>query len=340
MPPSPFKLRPFELSDAEAAVQLLNAGRTTTSRRAVIDQVGRIRLSRYVPADAQSVVVTNAQNEIVAYAYLANREQAIIFEVGGTVHPHYRGQGLGRMIVDWAQKNAQSLAVHAPSGVKTVLQTNLFEDEHEAIQLFAASDYTKVREWLHLEIELQLPPPLPTLPGGMIVREMDLKNDWDIVGPVMDEAFANHWGTITLPPSDSEAEEEEESADDEAEDESYSNAPGFCFILMDDDIVAGAVLCNARLVERSDTGRVGSLFVRPAYQRQGIGRTLMLAAFNAFWQHGIRRIITDTDADSFSQTPRFYAGLGMAPYRREFLYEKEIRPGKEVRKLNKAPLPL
>ena len=67
--------------------------------------------------------------------------------------------------------------------------------------------------------------------------------------------------------------------------------------------------------------------------RRGIAQTLMLTAFDAFWKNGFRRIITDTDANSFTDSTRLYKGLGMKPYRSEFTYEKEIRPGKEVRRL-------
>jgi GNAT superfamily N-acetyltransferase len=86
-------------------------------------------------------------------------------------------------------------------------------------------------------------------------------------------------------------------------------------------------------VERDDSGRVGSLFVRPDYRRQGIGRALMLTAFRVFWHQGIRRIILDTDMHSFTAAPQFYEHVGMRAYRREWLYEKTIRPGQEVRRL-------
>jgi GNAT superfamily N-acetyltransferase len=169
---------------------------------------------------------------------------------------------------------------------------------------------------------------------------MDLDDDWESVGPAMAEAFADHWGALAidslLPSSDDSASEELlAELDDMSEDDTYSNSPGFCFIALDQDLVAGGILCNARLVERADTGRVGSVFVRPAYRRRGIGRALMLTAFAAFWRSGIRRIILDTDADSFTDSPRFYMTFGMRPYRREFLYERVIRPGKELRRLTR-----
>ena len=51
--------------------------------------------------------------------------------------------------------------------------------------------------------------------------------------------------------------------------------------------------------------------------------------------NGIRRIILEIDAESFSESRKFYSALGMRLYRREFLYEKEVRPGSEVRRLSK-----
>ena len=94
-------------------------------------------------------------------------------------------------------------------------------------------------------------------------------------------------------------------------------------------------MCNAKLVEFPNTGRVGSVFSHPKFRRRGVGRALMLSAFHAFYQGGMRRIILDTDSQSFSESSKFYTSLGMHIYRREFLYEKEIRAGQEIRRLEK-----
>ena len=195
-----------------------------------------------------------------------------------------------------------------------------------------------MRKWLHFEIELDTPPLSPTFPAGIEVRPMDLDNDWDIVGPALDEAFSDHWGAITKPVIEVSTFDEldpvaEKGNEETFEDEFYSNAPGYCFYAWSDGQVASGILCNVKLVERPDTGRVGSIFVRPAFRRQGLGKALMLTAFGAIWQRGLRRIILDTDAESFTAAPRFYTQLGMHVYRRELLYEKEIRSGLEIRRL-------
>lgn len=334
-------IRPYARADAALVVRLVNAAaaRTMGIRRAVVDGVGHVRLARYVPASGERVVAVDERDVPVGYAYLSSTEQGIVYETGGAVRPDCWGRGVGARLVEWATRRAVELAELAPPGVSVVLQANLFDVEEEAIRLFSGQGFSRVREWVHMVIGLEEPPPAPELLHGLALRPMDLDNDWDAVGPAMDAAFADHWGAITIAPpileaqgandNDSEVADEEEAPADT----SYSNAPGFCFIVLDGGTVAGGILCNARLVERDDSGRVGSLFVRPSYRRRGIGRTLMLTAFRAFRQQGIRRVILDTDAQSFTAAPRFYERLGMRPYRREWLYEKIVRPGREVRRL-------
>jgi mycothiol synthase len=338
-----YTLRPFARADAPAVVELLNAAghQTLGFRRAAVDGVGSVRLSRYVPASAERVVAVSQGGEVAGYAYLASSERGVIHETGGGVHPARWGRGVGTLLAEWAVTRATKGAEGAPPGVRAVLQVNLFEREREAIRLFENAGFTRLREWVHMAIEFGEPPPAPALPEALVLRSMDLDADWEIVGPAMDAAFADHWGALSLAPGEEAAggpepgatAEAEAGEEEEPEDDSYSNAPGFCFIALDGALVAGGVLCNARLVERDDSGRVGSVFVRPEYRRSGVGRALMHAAFGAFWERGVRRIILDTDTRSFTAAPRFYERLGMRPYRRELLFEREVRAGREARRL-------
>ena len=333
-------LRTYAPSDAQSVVEVINASSALTVgfQRAVVDAVGNLWANRFIPFSSEKVVAINEQNEVVGYTYFTSADEHIIAETGGAVHPEYWGMGIGTALVRWAEDRAEDSSRHAPTGTKSVLQTTLFESEPDAIKLFTDRDYSKVREWVHLVLEMDEPPIVPALAPNMTLREMDLDNDWDIVGPAMDEAYADHWGAISSGTFEAVEQEKSEitesNEEDLPKDSSYSNTPGYCFIVLDGDIVAGGILCNAKLVERTDTGRVGSMFVRPGYRRQGIARTLMLASFDAFWKNGFRRVITDTDAKSFTDAPKLYKGLGMKPYRSEFTLEKEIRTGREVRRLD------
>ena len=328
--PNEYTLRNYKPSDATGVVDMLNAG---GHPRAVVDGAGNIRLIRYVPVDSKKVVAEDRQGKIVGYAYVADKENSFVFETGGGVHSQRWNTGIGSSLLEWAQEEAaKQSGQRAPEGVRCVLQSNVFAADTESRKLFEDAGFAKVREWVHYEIQLGDAPIKVEIPNGMSIRMFDLDNDWDAIGPVMDEAFKDHWGSYSLPETDNPESEEEEEI---PQDFSYSNADGYCFVLMAGKEVAGGILCNARLVEFKDTGRVGSVFVHPKFRRRGVGRALMLAAFNAFHQNNMSRVILDTDSQSFTDSAKFYTSLGMKEYRREFLYEKEIRPGVEIRRLER-----
>ena len=330
-----YTLRNYSSLDSPRVVDMLNANRITP--RAVVDGAGNIRLIRYVPFSSSKVVIEDEQKNIVGYAYVADKENNFVLETGGGVHPDHWNAGVGSMLIQWAEEETLKLSANAPKGVRCVLQVNIFESDNETIQLFEDADFTKVREWAHYEIQLNGEHPLSS---DVRIRSFDLDNDddWDLVGPVQDAAFMDHWGAYSLPPV--ENPEPEQASDDNNEDEpvidsSYSNAQGYCFLAFIDDEVAGGILCNAKLVEFPNTGRVGSVFTNSKFRRKGVGKNLMLSAFNAFYQNGMQRVILDTDSQSFTDSSKFYTSLGMQIYRREFLYEKEIRAGEEIRRLSK-----
>jgi GNAT superfamily N-acetyltransferase len=336
-------LRAYTASDARAVAYVINAdaAKTVGFPRAVVDSVGNLWAYRFIPLSSERIVAVDKDNEVAGYAYFRSGDHHIIGETGGSVHPDRWEEGIGTALLAWGEQRATESAAKAPQGIRTMLQTICYEAERNAIQLFEDHGFRRVREWTHFVLEMNEPPVVPRLAPHLTLCEMDLENDWDLVGFGLEEAFATHWGAI--PPGSYENPQEENIQDDEPgreeetlEDTSYSNAPGYCFVILDGDTVAGGVLCNAKLVERADTGRIGSIFVRPRYRRQGLGRTLLLSAFDAFWKNGFRRVILDTDSKSFSNSASLYQGVGMSPYRSEFVYEKEIRAGREVRLLGSS----
>jgi GNAT superfamily N-acetyltransferase len=330
-----YSIREYKSTDAANVVAMLNVNRENP--RAVVDGAGNIRLIRYVPFSSSKAVVEDEHGNIVGYAYVADKENSFVFETGGGVHPEHWNAGVGSMLIKWADEESFKLSENAPKGVRCVLQVNIFEMDNEAIQLFESEGFAKVREWAHYEVQLKNEYPLS---DEVKIRAFDLDNDddWDLVGPVQDAAFMDHWGAYSLPPVESTEPEQTDDGNNDDEpvlDFSYSNAQGYCFIAFVDDEVAGGILCNAKLAEFTNTGRVGSVFTNPKFRRKGVGKNLMLSAFNAFYQNGMKRVILDTDSQSFTDSSKFYTSLGMNIYRHEFLYEKEIRAGEEIRRFKK-----
>jgi GNAT superfamily N-acetyltransferase len=281
-----YRLRAYTPSDAPAVVDVINASsmRTLGFPRALVDSVRNLWAYRFVPLASERMVAVDKDDEVVGYAYFRSGDDHIVGETGASIHPDHWDKAIGTALLAWAEERAAQDSAEAPQDIRTVLQTICYETERDAIRLFEDGGFRKVREWTHFVFDMNEPPVVPAPAPHLTLREMDLDNDWDLVGPAMDESYADHWGAI--PPGSYDVPEQEkleasdsDEEEDAPEDSSYSNAPGYCFLILNGDTVAGGVLCNAKLVERPDTGRVGSIFVRPRYRRQGLGRALLLTAF-------------------------------------------------------------
>ncbi len=195
MPPE-FVLRPYRPADAPAAVAVVNAAaaRALQSPRAVVDAVGNVRFQRFAPPSREEVVALDDAGILVGYAYLVAKERGVVYETGGAVHPDAWGQGVGAALLEWAEGRARA-SEGVLEGVRTVLQTNLFEQEEAAVKLVTGQGFVRVRDWLHLRLHLDAPPP-PEKLEGVTLRPMDLEADWDAVGGALEAAFADHWGAL------------------------------------------------------------------------------------------------------------------------------------------------
>jgi len=326
-------IREYKSHDAINIAAMLNTGRTSPC--AIVDNTNNIRLIRYVPLSSSKVIVEDSLGNIVGFAYAVDKESSFIIEGGIGIHPNYINEAVGSILIKWMKEESLRLSQNAPIGVKCVLQVHIFESDLETINLLETNGFRKVREWAHYDIHFKDAPKPPAISNGLSIREFDLgsEEDWNLVAPVMDAAFMDHWGAFSLPSIENDEIQDNNDEGEITEDNSFSNAQGYCFIAFIGNEVAGGILCNAKLVEFQKTGRVGSIFCSPKFQRRGVGTALMLTAFNVFYQNEMRRIILDTDSQSFTRSSIFYTNLGMSIYRSEYLYEKEIRAGREIRLL-------
>jgi GNAT superfamily N-acetyltransferase len=309
------------LSHAAAIAAIVNAHTLAAvgTRRALVDDHGVLRLARYVPADAEWTV------DAGGCAYRTSSGPHVVHEIGVF--------GGDPTLIDWADERSRSALSPAPEGARVVLQAAVLEADDSTRRLLAAAGFEAVRTWSHLEIELRMSPPAPLWPHGISVRPFDQQREWPAVGAAMDEAFVDHWGHVATNNDDEREDEDEDEDQDEDVYDPYSNSEGFCFVAWAGDEVAGVLLGNERTVEWPDSGKVGSVTVRRPFRRKGLASALLRHAFGAFHRSGIRRAITDTDAESFTAGPVLYERVGMREYRRELVFERELRSGHELRSL-------
>ena len=337
---APLTLHPAGPAGNPVIAMLLNAHSMDLlgGPHALIDDQGRMRQVRYTPGTPDRALVTTPAGEAVAYAFCSGEAPFVVTEVGGVVHPAYRRRGIGTALLRWAERQARAILAAAPADAHLVLNAHCYDVDQGARALLGQEGYHRAREWIHLTVILDEPPPAPVFPPGITVRELDQRSDWPQVGPALDEAFMDHWGQIGMAadpaPSPDPPADGQPSTATAIEDDPYFNSAGLCFVALHGDEVVGSCLCNARTIEWPDVGRVGSLSIRRPYRRQGIARALLHHAFGAFYQRGVRRIVTDTDGASFTGANHLYAQVGMSIYRRELTFERTLRPGREWRALH------
>lgn len=340
----PVTIRPAQPTDLPAIAAVINANSLAElgTPRALLDDHGKLHLAGIAPPHAERVVAVDGSGQIVAFAGFVAEPPYVVHETGGAVHPDHWRRGIGSLLLAWAEERARQWLPHAPADARVVLATSAFEAETSARALLTAHGYVPVRAWVHLIADLDAPPPAPVWPAGITVRRMDQSRDWLAVGAELDAAFADHWGQLRpgVMPAVAEAEPEAEEEIEDEEDDPYWNSRDFCFVALDGDAVVASCLGNARAIEWPERGRVGSLSVLRPYRRRGIARALMLHAFGEFYRHGTRTIITDTDAAGFTGAYRLYQELGMRIYRTTHTFEKELRPGRELRVLTVEDLDL
>lgn len=76
-------------------------------------------------------------------------------------------------------------------------------------------------------------------------------------------------------------------------------------------------------------GWVGTLGVRRAWRKRGLGEALLLHSFNEFSRRGMKIIGLGVDAANPTGATRLYQKAGMKIAAEFVIYEKELRPGRD-----------
>jgi GNAT superfamily N-acetyltransferase len=329
----PFSLRSPAPAERPAIAELINRHSQATlgTPQALIDEAGALRLARGVGGAVAQQVAIAPDGRLAGWAYVSHQEPGIVWPVE-VVAP--AAADAGAALLRWAEEQAQARLEATPPGARIIMQDTAFEVDAASRELLVAAGFSHCRTWIHLDLTMDAPPPPPRWPAGVSVRRMDQRHDWPAVGAALEHAFGDHWGELPPAPADPgtfAAAPEADPAAPPEQDDPYFNTHNLCFVALCDGEVVGSCLNNARTVEWPDSGRLGSLSIRRDYRRRGIAEALLLHAWGACWEHGIRRITTDTDADNLTGSFRLYQRLGMRIFRRELVFEKELRPGQELR---------
>jgi len=327
--PGGWTLRPATMDDVQSAVDLCNARSQTfygenqstlqdirswwTSPR--FHLADDLRLA--VDSDGALAGMTHVNDPGEPYAGIGC---AVI------VSPAYEDQlALWDTLHAWALARIEEYVPRAAAEIRVAAHTSAYAGDGARQAAIERAGFQLVRVDNRMRIEMSERPPTPTWSEGIAVRTADVEQELRAIVAADVEAFRDHWGYVERP-FDKEVEGWQEFIDGEGD----LHDPTLWFLAVDGQEVAGIAICRGHIADDETRGYVGSLAVRPAWRRRGIGLALLHHALGEFYRRGQTTVELDMDSENLTGALRLYERAGMHVVRQGLSYEKELRPGIDV----------
>ena len=324
--PEGFTIRAANMDDLDAAVDLFNL----CSQRMIGNNEflrSTVKSDWTIPGfdpDNDHIVIFSPTGELVGYTFMMAVTQPPIHPwVWGRVHPDYEGLGLGSYLLEWGEQRARQILDRVPSEARVSIFSQSWDIYQPSNDLLANYGMDLIRSSYQMRIELDSTLPAAKWPEGIKLRTFRME-DMEALYLADEEAFRDHFGH----------QEEDHQTGLTRFSRRATTDPNFdpelWFLAMDGDQIAGFSLCRIKSWEDEDMGWVSILAVRRPWRKRGIGLALLQHSFSVLQQRGRLLVGLGVDGENLTGALRLYEKAGMHIHRKLNLYEKEIRPGKEL----------
>lgn len=324
-------LRPPTTDDQQSILEVIHAcsRKMTASEEMTLEDLISDWQSPGFDPQADLRVVTSLEGGILGYIEVWIIDSTPFHpRLWARVHPDYEGQGIGTALMDWGEIRAQEAIDRVPKDARVSIYSGTVSTYQPAKDLLEGLNMTMIRHSFRMHIELEQLPPEPLWADGIILKPFDGSDEQlKAIYLADDEAFQDHFGYVEEPFEAGYERFKHAMVEDDAFD------PELFFIAMDGMEIAGVSLCRSCAWDDKDVGWIRSLGVRRPWRKRGIGLALLIHTFRSFWDRGKTKIALGVDAESLTGALRLYEKAGMHVQRQFDLYEKELRPGKELSKI-------
>ncbi|MCK6540200.1 MAG: GNAT family N-acetyltransferase [Anaerolineales bacterium] len=307
-------LRPAQWTDADAVAKLIldvctHDGDPTVA--VTVEELQREWKSPGFVLERDTFVVETPDGRIVGYEEFVNRHAHAYLGGDGYVHPDFMGRGIGTTMLHALEARAHEEMQLADPRLRVFIRNGMSIGDRVSREMHENEGYKAIRFSWRMEITLTDAPPKPAFPDGIELHPFEMAHD-HAVYEAHEEAFSDHWGHVRRP--------YEEWAHRFSE-----RDPSLWHIAWDSRSaeIAGYSLCRYRM----GIGWVGTLGVRRAWRKRGLGEALLLHSFGEFHKRGMRTVGLGVDAANPTGATRLYQKAGMSVASEYVIYEKELRPG-------------
>lgn len=275
------------------------------------------------PATDTNLVFTNNRKLVAYVEALVNSELPVHPFIWACVHPDFNGKGLGTYITTWGEERCHQVIDILPADLRLAARVVSISTNQPAHQLFEEMNWTYIRSYYTMRIDMVSAPPMPTWSEGIELRPYTSEN-LRAVYSAHREAFRDHFGHVEEP-FESELEHFKHNLEGHPQ-----HDPSLWFIAWAGNEIAGYCLCRPSSPSDHEAGFILILGVRKAWRKRGLGMALLQHAFGEFHRRGQMHVELGVDANSLTGALRLYEKAGMHIYKQGDMYEKELRPGREI----------
>ncbi len=244
--------------------------------------------------------------------------------IWGVVAIDHQGLGIGTHMLAWAEQRARHVLDQVPAEARVAPVVSFPHQIEQAKTLFENNAWTYLRSSYTMRIDFDAPPPAPVFPPNLTIRTYQPEYA-EAIYRSMDEAFSDHFGHVDAPFEVGFARFKHSVIEDPLFDGSL------WLTAWDGDEIAGICLNRVHAYDDPECGYVNTLGVRRPWRKQGLGLALLRQSFCEFYVRGYRKVSLGVDAFNLTGALRLYENAGMRVVRHFDQYEKELRPGRELR---------
>jgi mycothiol synthase len=326
-PPQSYIARPVRMEDVQSAVDLYNAYSQALYgiNQESVDNTLDWWKGKQFNNETDSQLVLTPEGQAAGYIeFIDLAEPHVHLASWACVHPDHKRRGIGTYLLAWLEERARQNLGRSPAETRVSLWQSQYEADRDCHPLFMAAGFTPVRSYWNMRIDMEAVPAVPAPPEAIIIRGMRVSQEEKEVVRTIQDSFKDHWGVVAEPFERFYAR----FMDLAGRGENFD--PSLWFVAMDGDEMAGVCICKPHVPEDVTMGYVNTLGVRRSWRKKGLGLALLRHAFSQFYRRGMEKVSLMVDSDSLTGAVKLYERAGMRVVRSSILYEKELRPGKEL----------
>ncbi len=312
-----FTLRAVQWSDLNAVAQLIYDVCEADGDTTVAVTPGELEnewKTEGFDLQRDAFLVQAQDGRVVGYEEFVNIKDHSHLNADGYVHPKFMGLGIGTALLRKVEARAHEEIPLAASDLRVFLRVTTDSKDKAGKSMFANEGFSIIRHQWRMEIKLNEVPPAPVFPDGIELRPFVREEHALAVWEADNEAFRDHWGShdVTF----------EEWWHRKFGKPDFD--PTLWMIAWDGDQIAGFSQNRYRM----GIGWIGTLGVRRAWRKRGLGLALLTHSFREFHSRGTTTVGLGVDASNPTGATRLYQEAGMYVASEFVTFEKELRPGK------------